>query len=274
MRGFTFARGISSYGMFAIDVTVTRESVLHIIEVNGSNAALSSTAVGTDHARALNMALAFQHRVQHGPPASILLAHRPKLQFLAEFYGRAVILRDLLSGMGYDVELVNADERPGNHDFALVCGSIPDIVDHIERHDNGLEYRGRPVVFAQNPNLVPELVRRGVVRLTKTSYDIELNFFHEGASTLIIHDKVRQQELADGTGFEPLRSTYAWSYDQCLEIIAEFHEVGLTPVGKGFGGSGGAAIGFFPPGADSAIILNQMMLSAQTSYGDKAAKSI
>jgi hypothetical protein len=270
----SFSRAVPGYGMFALDVTVTTEGSPCIIEVNGSNCALTSTAIGTDLPRALNMALAFTTREPAAGPAAILLGHRPGLQFLAEFYARAVTFRELLADLGWDVELVNADTQPRTAEIAIVCGAIPELADHIERDGAGLRYRGRQVVFAQNPNLVPELVRRGDVRLHRATYDLDLSFFHEGAATPVVHDKVRQQQLAEGTGFAPLRSAYAWSYDEAVATVGEFHDAGVIPVAKGFAGSGGAAIGFFPRGADPDRILDRMLSSAQRSYGEKAGESI
>jgi hypothetical protein len=260
--------------MFAIDVTVDAKGRLRIIEVNGSNAALTSTATGNDMPRAMNMARAFLSRSPFAGPVAVALAHRPRLQLLPEFYARVLILLELLAEAGIEAELVRPGGAPSSAAVTVLVGDIPSVARCMTRRGRQLYFDDRPIELIQNPNLLPELVRSGLVERDGTSYDIDLSVFHEGPAATVIHDKVLQQHIAAGTGFTPLHAINAWSLPDAAHEIEGLHRRGIAAVAKMFSGSGGAGIGFFPVSDDPQPGLAELVESAQAVYGVDVQKTV
>lgn len=234
------------YGIFLLDVTVTDEGKIHLIEANGSNAALSSSVLSKDDRRANHMYHSFMNKKKPPGKVSAILAYQPKILHLAEFFGRAGIFAQRISEH-HSTSLCNVEENLGEEEVSIVCGAIPDLASHITRNGNLLYYKNRPVVFGSNPNLLPELARRGSIRRQHNWYDLDTFFYHDGKCTPLVHDKGLQQDIAQDTGITPLHYELASSEAECLQVISRFHMNNRSAVGKMNAGSGGAGIEFFPP---------------------------
>lgn len=270
------APGVDGYGIFIIDLTWTDDRQIKIIEVNGSNAALTSSVRGDDDRRATHMLLSYKNKKKPKGKVAVLMAYQKGLIHVAEFFGRAGIFADKISET-QTVRLCDTTENLGSEEVSVICGTIPELSDFISRKGPKLYYRDRPVVFATNANLLAELVRRGLIEKQEKSYQIDFSIYHEGHCTPIIHDKGAQQDIAEGTGIEPLLNKSAYSFDECLSIIKEFHSSRITAVGKMHAGSGGSGIEFFPDNLTEAQVrqkLEELKTSAIQKYGADVEKSM
>lgn len=273
---FSIATDTSSFGIFLLDTLVARDGRICLIEANGSNAALSSAISGRDDRRARHMYLTLRSRRWTDAPSVALIAYAPSLLHIGELYLRAGVFAQYLSEE-FVVRLTNDRDHLGDEEISIVCGRIPDLADHITSDGRGIYYRGRPVVFGTNPNLLPELVRRGIIRRDGDSYNPPPDFQHEGAAAAIVHNKSWQQDLAQGTGFTPLRHAEAVSEHDAWEIIESFIADGMPVIGKINAGSGGVGIECFAPVnsvAERQRRLDNMLSTARERYGMNADDTI
>jgi len=195
---------------------------------------------------------------------------------MAEFFGRAGLFAELVA-RNQPTRLCDTVENLGDdEEISIVCGTIPDIASHVTCTDGILHFKGRPVAFGTNPNLLAELLRRNVIQRSGDWYDIDTTFYHEGICTPLVHDKAVQQDVAEGTGIVPLHNLSAYTIEECIDVLNEFWNLGLVAVGKMNAGSGGAGIEFFPPGepALAEIRLRNILDSAKAKHGDEVMKSI
>lgn len=272
----SFDISCSGHAIFLLDVTWTVDAKVRLIEMNGSNAALTSAVLGKDDRRALHMFLTYESKKKPAGQVVALLAYQRGLIHVPEFFGRASIFAARVADT-QTTRLCDTSEALGNEEVSVVCGSIDDIADHVSVHDGRLAYKGRLVAFATNPNLLPELVRRGVVRTAESGYDVDYTVYHEGHTTPLVHDKAAQQAIATGTGIEPLIHLDGHSVDDCLPKIREFHQRGLVAVGKMNAGSGAAGIEFFPPDhTDHQIAesIGRLLNTAVRKYGAAVMNSM
>lgn len=270
------APSIDGYSFFLLDCTRTDDGEFRLIEANGSNAALTSSVLGRDDRRSHHMALAFNS--MRKPPGAVvaLLTHQQGFLHIAEFFGRAAIFAEHLTEM-HKVRLCNIHEALGEEDVSVVCGSIAEVAPLVERRGRALYYQSRPVRFGANPNLLPELVRLGVVDCVDGIHNIDDTIFHEGPCTPIVHDKGLQQDLAAGTQIRPLRWNLAHNREEALTAISAFRRAGEVAVGKMNAGSGGAGIEFFTPDMSDAACadrLDQLIGTAREKYGAKAERTL
>jgi hypothetical protein len=138
-------------------------------------------------------------------------------------------------------------------------------------------FKKRPVVFACNPNLLPELARRDIISPAGDWYDLDTKFYHENICTPLIHDKGKQQDVGRGTGITPLAHEIANNEDECVQVIKRFHARRQVAVGKMNAGSGGTGIEFFPPNVsddETGIRLQNLFDTAKEKYGDDYLKTI
>ncbi len=272
-----FATSAREYALVLLDVTLDVRGNLRLIEANGSNAALSSAAENGegDHARALHMAATFTARHRAGEPVAVLIGHQAGFHHIPEFYARAGCFAAALSHR-HHIHLRDPGELPGSEEVSIVVGSLDELAAHCATHGTALNWRDRPVRFATNTNLLPELVRRGVISHGDGQPALDLSFFHEGRLASLIHDKARQQDVARDTGIEPLRHAEAWSWDECLQVVTDFHRDGVTAVLKMNGGSGGTGIEFCAPGevCPPQERIRALMQSATEKYGSSVERTL
>jgi hypothetical protein len=259
----------TGYSIAILDITLTPQGEIRLIEANGSNGGLTSVVFGNEETRAKHMALAFESKPKPRKPFVALLAFKPGFAHVSEFFARASTFAQVIS-RNYETRLCLIDEDLGSEDVAIICGAITEIANQIQRKGRSLFIKGRQVVFACNPNLLPELTRRSIISHNKGRYDIDTSFFHENELVALIHDKAAQQNIAEGAGINPLFHAEAWNFNECLAVIKDFHSKGRVAVGKMNAGSGGAGIEFFPPSLSNHAIhlkLNSLIQSAEKEYG-------
>jgi hypothetical protein len=264
------------FGIFIMDVTVSEDGKIYLIEANGSNAALTSAVRSKDDKRARHMTLSFTSKKKHSGSVIALLAYQSTLLHIGEYFGRAGIFAEQLSEL-HSVRLCNTDENLGNEEVSIVCGSINNLAEFITFRDGKIYFKHRPVVFACNSNLLPELARREIISRDGDWYGFNTKFYHDGICTPLIHDKGKQQDLASGTGITPLYHLDANHEDECYTVIQKFHELGMIAVGKMNAGSGGTGIEFFPPSVsmdENKKRLENLFKTVVDKYGAKSYKTM
>jgi hypothetical protein len=221
-------------GTVFVDVTLEHGSgapVCH--EVNGPNGVGTDALTGDSSMRAAIEARQAVRRARElglldddgatCAPVVTLHAHQHWSAFRTggEFYPRVDRFRDLLQAeLPHDtVRLRGAHERLGDESVAVVLGDVPAVAAGMTLDARcGFRYHDRPVVFAGNPNLLPELARTGtLVAPDHSRADATLRSFHAWRLARLFHDKPRQQTLLRGTGIRPLRSFAALDRDAAVE---------------------------------------------------------
>ena len=264
------------YSMALLDVTIDTSGALRLIEANGSNGALTSLTSEGDSARAAHMCATLQARHPGGGKGVALLGHQAGFLFLPEFFYRAECFHEKVSALQRSA-LRTSEEPLGDEELTVVVGELGAIANHCSGQDSRLFYRDRPVVFASNTNLVPELARRGRIAYDAGRTDLVTDFFHEGKLVPLIHDKCAQQQVAEGTGIVPLLNAEVYTHDDCLSEVRRLRSGGAALVLKMNGGSGGAGIEFLPPWLTESEIEERweaLITAAVKKYGPTIDKTI
>lgn len=264
------------YGIFLLDITHSPDGKFYLIEANGSNAALTSAITSRDDSRARHMSLAFTSKKKHRGSVVAMLAYQKTLLHIGEYFGRAALFAEKVSDF-HTVRLCNVDENLGDEEVSIVVHSIDRLADRTTLRDGQLFFKDRPVVFACNPNLLPELARRDIIDFDGDWYNLDTTFFHENRCTPLVHDKGKQQDVARGTGITPLLHAMAMDEEECKAVIADFHAKGLVAVGKMNAGSGGTGIEFFPPTVGPEVTLQRLehlFETAKDKYGEEYRRTV
>jgi len=258
-------------------------------EVNGPNAVGSDALTGDSALRAEGEARQTLRRVRElgwlgadgwlKQPVVTLHAHQHWRSFRTggEFYPRVDQFAELLSQLlpNQDVCLRGGLDSLGTEAVAVVVGDVPSVAAGLElnRAARRFEYRGRPVVFIGNPNLLPELIRTRKLhpeepqKLTR-----ELRVFHAARLLPIILDKGQQQLLLAGTGVRPLRWFAAHTFDEALQRTRAFLAQGPVVL-KPNATSGGTGVHVVAPGMTDQEIeqrLTAVVGDCVTKYGENA----
>jgi len=287
------AEVIDDWGIVFVDVVldaVTGRPFCH--EVNGPNAVGSDALTGDSRARAESEARqALQRARERGyldgdgrllTPAVSVHAHQHWKAFRTggEFFPRVEDFAELMDARlgGSPVCLRGAGEPLGDEMLSVVLGDVPAVARHlvVDPATQRLGYRGRPLIFAGNPNLLPELVRtRKVAAAGGRATDLDLRVFHAWRLVHLVHDKGRQQELLEGTGIEPLPYFEAASLEEA-RICARALLAGGPVVVKPNGASGGTGVHVVVPGMTDAEIADRIeavIADCARKYGDNAEAS-
>jgi hypothetical protein len=169
---------IDDWGIVFLDVVIeagTGELVCH--EVNGANGVGTDALTGDSRYRAENEARQTAQRARdYGyldpkgrvrQPVAALHAHQHWRFFRTggEFFPRVDHYASCLDAVlpGNRVAMRSASEALGSEDLAVVFGDVATVVEglSVDPQSQRFRFRGRPVVFIGNPNLVAELVRIG-----------------------------------------------------------------------------------------------------------------
>lgn len=264
------------YSFFLLDLTLCVDGTFRLIEANGSNAALSSSILGKDDRRARHMFLTYKSKVKPRGQVAVVLGYQESLIHIAEFFARAGIFAERVAEH-QSTRLCNVDESLGEEDVVVVCDKISQLADHIVADNGRLLFNGRPIVFGCNPNLLPELVRKGTIRRNSDHYSVDASIYQEGICTPLVHDKGTQQDICAGTGIKPLYYDTASNREECLSVLSAFRERKMVAVGKMNAGSGGAGIEFFDPTLSKEVCeerLDALFSSATNKHGNGVATTI
>lgn len=273
---FTKPAKVDGHAFCAIDVMWDIYGQPRIIEVNGSNAGLTSLGDPEgDRQRAEHQVEAALPRILNEPRGAILVAYAANTLIVGEIMARAFALFELVSHHR-ECQFGNADLHPSSP-FVVAVDSVERIAAHVTKVDGTLHYRDLPVVSVGNVNLLAELVRKGIIERHGAHYDVDYDVFHDGRLAALIHDKGAQQLLAQGTGFVPIRHLDAMTVDEVVAGIQSLLRDGVPAVIKPNATSGGAGIDFFSPGATDAEIrktLDHQVETVIAKYGPEAQKSL
>ena len=273
-----FHRSITADGhaICGLDVTLDIHGHWRIIEVNGSNQGLSSLGDPEgDRGRADHQVEAARHRILATERGAVLVAYAKDTLIVSEIMSRSLMVHELVS-QRCECQLGDADFDP-TAPYIVAVDTVERIARHMAMEDGRLHYRGRPVVSIGNVNILAELVRNGVIKRRGAGYAAEYDVFHDGPLATLIHDKGAQQQIANGTSFEPMRWQTCTSSDEVVRSVETFLHNGVPVVIKPNATSGGAGIEFFGPGcteADIRTTLDRLLASVRTKYGPNAEKSV
>jgi hypothetical protein len=231
-------------GTVFVDVTLAHDTgspVCH--EVNGPNGVGTDALTGESSLRAGIEARQAVRRArelglldgsgQVREPVVSVHAHQHWSAFRTggEFYPRVdrfrALLRDALPETA--VRMRGGHEHLGGESVAVVLGDVPAVAAGLTLDATcGFRYQGRPVIFAGNPNLLPELERTGTLspRPLDRGPEAMLRSFHAWRLARLFHDKVRQQSLLRGTEIRPLRSFEARDRDEAVDRATHMLESG------------------------------------------------
>ena len=276
---------LDDHGIVFIDVALdaaTGRLVCH--EVNGPNGVGSDALTGESSLRAESEARQTVRRIRElgladgagglRRPVVTVHAHQHWSAFRTggEFYPRVARYADALAAAlpGTDVLLRGAIEPLDGERVAVVVGDVPSVAARfrVDPVSGRFEYRGRPVVFIGNPNLVPELVRRGAVAWDgRRAHGVDTRVFHAWRLVPACHDKALQQRLLAGTGIEPLPCFEAWSREEAVERTRAMLARGAAVL-KPNAGSGGAGVHVVAP----AMTDDEIAARVDVVIGDYARK--
>lgn len=272
---FTRPINAGGYAIVGLDLTLGIDGHLRLIEANGSNQGASSfgDAQG-DLARARHQVEAARDRLDKAARGIVLIPYAPGTGLLPEIIVRAQLIQKEIERFR-PCGLMDAGQDLTDS-MSVVVDTVPNIAEQIEARNGTLYFRSRPVLSSGNPNLLPALVRRGVIERRGAAYQVDTSVFHEGPLVELIHDKAAQQEVAEGTGIQPLWRRECHNLDQCVETIANLHGRGLAAVAKMNAGSGGVGIEFFAPSTSPEAVkggLNRLLQDVATKYGSNVDRS-
>lgn len=248
------------------DLMLSRDGRLCVIEVNVANAA-GSSAHAADLPRAQHAVDTLLERFRSLKAGDVvLIVHSTDTKATPEIRTRSgLIAAEIEQRTDLPCEVQRGDGHVRDDAVNVVVGPIPGIAEHVEHDGDQLTYARRRVVHVGNPNLLPELVRRGIVR---SAADLDLNVFHEGPLSVLGHDKCIQQDLCIGTGFTPLRYEVAPTMDAAASVIAKFCATLGGAVFKPMGTSGGTAVRCF----DSKVTLDEIRWALDAASAELATK--
>ncbi|MEN3973787.1 hypothetical protein [Emcibacter sp. SYSU 3D8] len=285
---------IDDYGIIFADLVLdSATGMLACHEVNGPNAVGSDALTGDSSLRADNEARQTIRRARElgylradgtlTRPVATVHAHQHWKFFRTggEFYPRVDLFAETLDRMlpGIAVSTHAATDALDDAPVAVVMGDVPSIAAHVDINPatRQLEYRGRPLIFMGNPNLLSELTRIGTLqRDDRRMAEADLRVLHAWRLAGTFHDKCLQQRLLTGTGIRPLRHFSAQSRDEALaktRVMLEHGPVVLKPSDT----SGGTGVHVaVPEMGEDAIVgrIDALLADCLAKYGENTEATI
>lgn len=276
-RNARFVRKIAvdGHAIIGLDVTLDVEGRLYLIEANGSN--MGATSLGDpegDLRRAEHQIEAALPRLMAESQGSILVAYADNTGLRPEIMARAFMIHNLLLKY-HQCQFGDADFNP-SAPFVVVADTVERIARHITMKDGQLFYRGKKIISASNTNILPELVRNGVISRQEERYSVNYLVFHDGRLAPLAHDKGAQQKIAKGTGFTPMRWQACQTADEVITSVMSFMHNNLPAVIKPNATSGGV-IEFCAPNSTEVeiqVALDRLFQDVRRKYGSEAEKSV
>ncbi len=254
------------WGYWLLDVTITEDGSIALIEANGSNGALNSLVNG-GIGRVNHIVDKIKSRRSIGLEGTVaVLPHGQRFHHIPEFMTRALQLVAALREKVVDTELLELGEAPKSHCLNVAIGDLPTVARNLYCHRQ-LTYHNAPVCFIQNGNILPELMRQGRLR---NLGDLDLTSFHETQGVLHANDKGRQQELCHGTGFMSLDWTEADEFDDFITRVERMLDTRKLVVIKPSVGSQGIGVDFVGQGDSVVAKVGAQINALLESYGNNA----
>jgi len=285
---------IDDYGIVFVDIAVEEGTgALICYEVNGPNGIGSDALTGDSFARAKNESLQtlqrmrdFGHLQSDGSlntPVVTLHAHTNwnLTRSLGEFYPRVLSFADILQEMlpGNAMALRGAGEELGSENISVVSGEVQSVAEklRVDPVTGRFTYNDRPVVFAGNPNLLPELVRTGKLERDGADYSCaDLRVFHAWRLATTVHNRSLQQTLLSGTGIKPIPCFESMTVEDALTTTRRMLSDGAVVI-KPNGCSGGTGVHVAVPGMSDAELrarIHAVVGDCVTKYGVNADTQI
>jgi hypothetical protein len=246
---FTFP-GVAEPTYLLLDLTVDYDDNIRLVEANTSNAGGSSVA-GRDLMRVGHEVGVMDSRgVVLTDDTIVLTPLSPDSRSSPEIMTRAAVRASLMtSHFGMPVRLTSVDRADLPTGVTAVYGGIPTMADDLSLDASGLRYRGRPVAFLNNPNVLVELARRMSVSAehliaSLASHPAQPDPIHEGAKVALLGlDKLAQQEVVARAGSmrrvfaEPASLGAAHLADAAIAIARRYNGAIIKPMAAS-GGTG------------------------------------
>ncbi|MGE0668970.1 MAG: hypothetical protein AB7O49_20655 [Sphingomonadales bacterium] len=288
------AEAIDDYGIIFADLVLdSATGLLACHEVNGPNAVGSDALTGDSRLRSENEARQTVRRIREMgllgsdgrlvAPVATVHAHQHWKFFRTggEFYPRVDLFAQALEAMlpGNAIGTYAAGDPMGGEPVAVVMGDVPSVAAHIgiDPDTRRFNYRGRPMVFMGNPNLLPELIRIGKLRRDgRRTVDADLRILHAWRLAGTFHDKGLQQRLFAGTGIRPLRHFSAGSRDEALTLARDMLTGGPVVL-KPSDTSGGTGVQVVIPGMSEDAIagrIDALLAECLAKYGENVEAAI
>lgn len=285
---------IDDCGIVFVDIAVEEGSgALICYEVNGPNGIGSDALTGDSFARAKNESLQTIQRIRDfgymqpdgslNTPVATLHAHTnwDVSRSLGEFYPRVLSFADILHNMlsGSAVMPRSAGEGLGDEKISVVSGDVRSVAEEMRVDPNSgrFTYNDRPVVFAGNPNLLPELIRTEKIERAGVHYkNADLRIFHGWRLATLIHDRTLQQTLFGGTGIKPTPCFESVTLDGALATAKRMLSDGAVVI-KPNGCSGGTGVHVVAPGMSDAELsarLRAVVGDCIAKYGENAEEQM
>ena len=285
---------IDDYGIVFVDIAVEDATgSLICFEVNGPNGIGSDALTGNSFARAENESSQTLQRLRDfgllqsdgRPAASVVTLHAHTnwnlSRSLGEVYPRVLayadILREKLSTPA--MKLRAAEEELGGEKVSVVSGEVRAVAKklRVDSATKRFTYEDRPVVFAGNPNLLPELVRTKKLGRDGSDYlHADLRVFHAWRLASLIHNRSLQQELFGSTGIKPIPCVEAKNADDALATIKQMLSGGAVVL-KPNGCSGGTGVHVATPEMNDDEIrarIEALLRDCEDKYGENAETQI
>ena len=256
----------TGWAYWLLDVTVTEDGSLVLLEANGSNAA-GNTIVNGGMARVNHIVRKItETRPDRLRGTVAVLPHGKRFHHIPEFFARAIQLIAGLREAKIGAQFIPPGSSPRDDCINVVVGDIPTLASDL--YCNGqIKYQSAPVSFIQNGNILPELVRQGKCEKIES---LDLAVFHEGYGVLIANDKGLQQDLCAGTGFLPLRWREAYSGSEFVSEVERMLETCSLVAIKPSIGSQGIGVEFVGRGEFVLAKVHAQMAALHSSYGSNA----
>jgi hypothetical protein len=270
--------GVGEYTFCLPDVLVDVFGNFRFTEVNTSNGGLTFThhadAPRVEHQ--LDTLLARERPLIDG--AVILVPRSPDTSLAPEIILRAqhfgAVLRERI---GIEVHVRDASNALPATGVTVVTGTIPKIVPELASEGAGLAFRGRPVSFFNNQNLLAALARREGRDLEELLDALAPGLIHEGtAMAKIGMNKALQQTLAEGTGIKPVVVRSGTGLDETVELALEMAASYGGAVIKPDAASGGTCVVMVDARHTRAEVERMLLEGAEkmlAKYGDGWAQT-
>jgi len=288
------AEPIDDWGLVFLDVVIEAGSgdlVCH--EVNGPNAVGTDALTGDSRFRAENEARHTAQRARDcgyldasgrlNQPVAALQAHVHSRYFRTggEFFPRVDHYASCVEAVlpGNRVAMRAASEPLGGEDIAVVFGDVAAVgaVLSVDPETRRFVYRGRPVVFIGNPNLLPELARLGrLARDGRRYLGADLHVLYGGRLVETIHDKGLQQSLLARTGIRPIEYFEAPTCEAALRqtrMMLERRAVVLKP-NAASGGTGVRVAVNEMSDREIETLIAEMIEDCRVKYGDDIERMV
>lgn len=281
---------IDDHATLFLDLALEHGSLQPVChEVNGSNGVGSDALTGESGDRArieaaqtLGRIRDLGHMREDGRPAVPVVtihAHQHWRFFRTggEFYPRVESYATELRRHWPDLPLKvrSAKDEPGDERVTVVVGDVPTVCAGLtlDPATRRFLFRGRPVVFLGNPNLLTELIRTGKLRsFSELWNEPAIRVLHGWRLLPAIQDKALQQILFRGTGIRPLRHFVAATASEAVDRARRMLEAGPVVL-KPNATSGGAGVHVLVPGAAEDAVrakVDELVEDCRMKYGDNS----